>query len=241
MWLKERPWRRYAFAKGFVTLFRLSARPGLNAPRPFRTESQLGSPCCSLDPIHGPKGSSPASEPPTPPTAASDGGSHPAPQLLPSNHMSSTRPLIAVVDDDQGMRTALRRLLCAANFDVETFPSGPEFLNSLQARQPDCVILDMDMPQLDGLAVQERLTQAGIRLPFVVVTGRDSDATRLRALAAGASAYLAKPVDGHTLLDAIAAATSQPPAPTGNPENPAVNPHHPKPVKYADRQPGHNG
>jgi FixJ family two-component response regulator len=154
--------------------------------------------------------------------------------------MSRTRPLIAVVDDDQGMRTALRRLLCAANFDAETFPFGPEFLTSLQARQPDCVVLDMDMPQLGGLALQERLTQAGIRLPVVVVTGRDSDATRLRALAAGASAYLAKPVDGHTLLDAIAAAISHPPAPASSTENPVVNRHHPEPEKY-DRQPGNNG
>jgi two-component system response regulator FixJ len=155
--------------------------------------------------------------------------------------MSSTRPLIAVVDDDQGMRTALRRLLSAANFDMETFPSGLDFLKSLQARQPDCVVLDMDMPQIDGLAVQERLTQAGIRLPVIVVTGRDSDATRARALAAGASAYLAKAVDGHTLLDAIAAAISQPPAPTGSAKTSAVNRHHPEPEEYDDRQPGNNG
>lgn len=73
-------------------------------------------------------------------------GSHPPPQLLLSNHMSSTRLPIAVVDDDQGMRTTLRRLLCMANFDAETFPSGADFLDSLQTRQPDCVVLDMDMP-----------------------------------------------------------------------------------------------
>ena len=119
--------------------------------------------------------------------------------------MSRTRPLIAVVDDDQGMRTALRRLLSVANFDVETFSSGLDFFKSLQARQPDCVILDMDMPHLGGLALQERLTQSAIRLPVVVVTGSDSAATRARSLAAGASAYLTKPIDGRTLLDAIAA------------------------------------
>ncbi len=168
-------------------------------------------------------------------------GSHPPPQLLPFNHMSRTRPLVAVVDDDQRMRTALRRLLSAANFDAEAFPSGAEFLNSLQTRQPDCVVLDMDMPQLGGLAVQDQLTQAGFRLPVVVVTGSDSAATRAHALAAGASAYLAKPVDAQTLLDAIAAAISQPPAPTGSAENSTVSRHHPKPVNYDDRQSGNNG
>lgn len=65
------------------------------------------------------------------------------------------------------------------------------------------------MPQLDGLAVQARLTQAGIRLPIVVVTAQDSAATRERALAGGASAYHPKPVDGETLLGAIASAIAR--------------------------------
>ena len=124
--------------------------------------------------------------------------------------MSSTQPLIAVVDDNMGMRTAHRRLLCSANFDVETFPSGTDFLESLKSHQPDCVLLDLDMPQLDGFAVLSRLADAGIRLPVVIVTGRDSDTNRDRALAGGASAYLRKPVDELALLDAIAAAIAPP-------------------------------
>ena len=120
--------------------------------------------------------------------------------------MSSTRPRIAVVDDDQNILTATRRLLRAASFDVETFLSGTEFLDSLKTRQPDCVLLDLNMPQPDGFAVQARLAEAGIRLPVVIITGSDPDTTRARALAGGASAYLNKPASAETLLAAIAAA-----------------------------------
>jgi two-component system response regulator FixJ len=141
--------------------------------------------------------------------------------------MICTQPLIAVVDDDKGMRTATGRLLRAAHFDAETFPSAAEFLESLKTHQPACVLLDLDMPQLDGFAVLSRLAQAGIRLPVIIVTASDSDASRARALAGGASAYLLKPVDGQTLLDAIAAAISQPPAPTGSTAYSADSRHHP--------------
>ncbi|MCX6928880.1 MAG: response regulator [Verrucomicrobia bacterium] len=120
--------------------------------------------------------------------------------------MNKARPLIAVVDDDKGVRLGFRRFLRSANFDVETFASGADFLESLHNHRPDCVILDIVMPQLDGLAVQARLSQAGIRLPIVVVTGEDCATTRERALAGGASAYLLKTADGKSLLDAIASA-----------------------------------
>ena len=137
-------------------------------------------------------------------------GASQSPAYVPGfTHTNNTRLLIAVVDDDKGMRTAFGRLLRSAGLDVETFPSGAEFLESLHSHHPDCVILDIAMPGLDGLAVQARLTQASIRLPIVVVTAQDSAATRERALAGGASAYLPKPVDGQTLLDAIASAVAQ--------------------------------
>jgi len=117
--------------------------------------------------------------------------------------MSKTRPLIAVVDDEKPVRIALQRLLRSANLDVETFPSGVEFLESLKAHRPDCVVLDLHMPRVDGFAVQARLAEASIRLSVVIITGHDATETRERALAGGASAYLRKPVDDQTLLDAI--------------------------------------
>ena len=122
--------------------------------------------------------------------------------------MSKPRLLIAVVDDEEAVRTALRRLLRSASLDVETFSSGAEFLESVKEHQPDCVVLDLHMPQVSGFAVQARLAESGIRLPTVVITGYDAEATRERALAGGAAAYLRKPVDGKALLDAIAAAVS---------------------------------
>ena len=122
--------------------------------------------------------------------------------------MSTPRLLIAVVDDEEAVRTALRRLLRSASLDVETFSSGAEFLESVKEHQPDCVVLDLHMPQVSGFAVQTRLAESGIRLPTVVITGYDAEVTRERALAGGAAAYLRKPVDGQALLDAIAAAVS---------------------------------
>jgi FixJ family two-component response regulator len=104
------------------------------------------------------------------------------------------------------MRIALRRFLRAAGLEVEMFASGGEFLASLPDHHPACVVLDLNMPQLDGLAVQARLTESGIRLPIVVVTGQDSAEWRERALAGGASAYLQKPVEGEAVLEAIRSA-----------------------------------
>ena len=124
--------------------------------------------------------------------------------------VSKIRPLIAVVDDEESVRIALRRLLRSANLDVETFPSGAEFLDSLKSHQPDCVILDLHMPRVNGFAVQARLAEAGLRLPVVVITGHDSAETHDRALAGGVSAYLRKPVDEQTLLDAITHAIANP-------------------------------
>jgi FixJ family two-component response regulator len=124
--------------------------------------------------------------------------------------VSKTRPLIAVVDDEEPVRIALRRLLRSASLDVETFPSGAEFLDSLKSHLPDCVVLDLHMPRVNGFAVQARLAETGIRLPVVVITGHDAAETRDRALAGGISAYLRKPVDDEALLEAITTAIEHP-------------------------------
>jgi CheY-like chemotaxis protein len=128
-----------------------------------------------------------------------------------------TRPLIAVVDDDGRMCVAMSRLLRSAHLDVETFPSGAAFLESLKSHQPDCVVLDIHMPEMDGFEVQARLMEAAIHLPIVIVTGDDCAESRERALASGASAYLSKPMDGQTLLDAITTAIAHPPEASPSP------------------------
>jgi len=117
--------------------------------------------------------------------------------------VNKTRLLIAVVDDEEAIRIALRRLLRSASMNVETFSSGAEFLESMKEHQPHCVVLDLHMPQVNGFVVQARLAEAGARVPVVIITGHDSSESRARALAGGAAAYLRKPVDDQALLEAI--------------------------------------
>jgi len=124
--------------------------------------------------------------------------------------VNKIRPLIAVIDDEEPVRLALKRLLRSAGLDVEVFATGAAFLESLENHQPDCVVLDLHMPRVNGFAVQARLTEVAIRPPVVVITGHDSEDTRARALAGGVSAYLRKPVDDQTLLDAITNAIEHP-------------------------------
>lgn len=128
--------------------------------------------------------------------------------------MSGHRLLVAIVDDEEPVRRALRRLFIAAGIDVETFASGYEFLDFVKTQRPDCAILDLRLPGLTGLDIQERLLAAGIRVPTVIVTGNDQPHLAERVLAAGASAYLRKPLDDRVLLQAVTAAARQagPPA-----------------------------
>jgi FixJ family two-component response regulator len=118
--------------------------------------------------------------------------------------MSEARLLIAVVDDDKSASKALGRLLRAFGLKAETFVSGSEFLKWLQNHAPDCVVLDQDMPQMDGFEVQSRLTRTGAHVPVVMITGLHTPEGRERAVERGATAYLPKPVDAKVLLDTIA-------------------------------------
>ena len=120
--------------------------------------------------------------------------------------MRNSKPLIAVVDDEASVRAALQRLIRAAGLDVKTFSSGAEVLDFVQTRQPDCIVLDLHMPDMNGFEVQARFARAGNRVPVIVITGHDTPETGARALAGGAVAYLLKPVDDRILLDAISAA-----------------------------------
>jgi two-component system, LuxR family, response regulator FixJ len=117
-------------------------------------------------------------------------------------------PHIAVVDDEEPIRKALMRLMRSVGLGVETFASGPEFLQSLDTRLPDCVVLDLHMPQMNGFSVQAHLAQKHAAVPVIILTGHDLPNARERAMAGGASAFLRKPVLDRTLLDAISAATS---------------------------------
>jgi FixJ family two-component response regulator len=115
---------------------------------------------------------------------------------------------VAVIDDDESVRKALRRLLRAANLDADTFASGRDFLDSLAAQLPDCIVLDLHMPGMNGLDVQQQLARDGLKVPIVVITGHDEPQARAQCLSAGAAAFLRKPLDDKALLDAIHRAAS---------------------------------
>jgi FixJ family two-component response regulator len=100
--------------------------------------------------------------------------------------------LIAVVDDEDSIRRALARLLRGSNFDVLTFASGREFINSLQGHRPDCVILDFQMPELTGGDVQRLLSLAEIQLPVIIMTAYDHPVIREECLRRGAVACIVK-------------------------------------------------
>ncbi len=129
--------------------------------------------------------------------------------------MTRTKSLIAIVEDEEPIRKALRRLLRSAGMDVKSFPSGVEFLESLTNQRPDCVVLDLQMPIMNGFEVQARLAELRVSVPVVIITGHDSDETRALALAGFPVAYLRKPVNDQLLLDAIALALRRSPQQLG--------------------------
>ena len=118
-------------------------------------------------------------------------------------------PFIAVVDDEEPIRKALKRLLRAAGLEAEGYASGQAFLDGAAARRPDCVLLDLHMPNMSGEQVLTQIRRMTGRPPVVVITAHDTPETREQCLAAGAAAYLRKPLDDRLLLNAISAALSK--------------------------------
>jgi FixJ family two-component response regulator len=111
--------------------------------------------------------------------------------------------MVLVVDDDASVRKALRRLFHAAGCDVETFASAGEFLAYDVPPDAGCLVLDIRMPGISGLDLQEQLAVRNPDLPVVVITGHCDDEVRHRALEGGAIAVLDKPFLDQSLLDAV--------------------------------------
>ena len=129
-----------------------------------------------------------------------------------SHPAQTSRRQIAVVDDEESVRKALRRLLAAFDLDATTFASGRDFLDALTERRPDCLVLDLQMRAPNGFDVLAELAASGARLPVVIITAHDEPETRARCLSAGAAAYLCKPLNDRELLDAIASAINRSPS-----------------------------
>jgi FixJ family two-component response regulator len=121
--------------------------------------------------------------------------------------MAQVLPWIAIVDDDPSVLKALARLLRARAFEARTYTSARDFLASLPGGLPECLIVDLQMPEMTGLELQRHLTHSGLRIPTIVITAHNEAGARERCESAGAAAFLSKPLQDTSLLAAIESAT----------------------------------
>jgi FixJ family two-component response regulator len=117
--------------------------------------------------------------------------------------MTKEQTTIYVIDDDESVRKAFKRLLRSVNFEAETFASAEEFLKSQKPKKNSCIIIDIRMPGLTGFDLQRKLTAQGSRVPILVISASDDTQIREQARELGAVAFFRKPIDDQALLDAI--------------------------------------
>lgn len=130
--------------------------------------------------------------------------------------MPTADPVIAILDDEPQMRTALRRLLTCRGFRVEEYEGAQTFLASVESHPANFLLLDLHMPGINGFDVLEALHAREYSVPVIVITAHDEPGTEDRARALGAVAYLRKPVGRDSLLAAIKAAGDDRNHPTHN-------------------------
>ncbi len=116
---------------------------------------------------------------------------------------------VFVVDDDRPLREALQQLLESEGFDVETFASAGAFAEACQPGRRGCVILDVGLPDMDGLALQQLLAARDVPIPIIILTGQGDVPKAVKALKAGAVDFLEKPADTRELLKRVRAALAQ--------------------------------
>jgi FixJ family two-component response regulator len=121
----------------------------------------------------------------------------------------STSAVVHVVDDDDGFRTAMARLLKAAGYEVRSYASAGAFLLDREVRRSGCLLLDVKLPGPSGLELQDALARQDESLPIIFLTGHGDIATTVRAMKAGAVDFLTKPIRRETLLPAIQAAMAR--------------------------------
>ena len=124
----------------------------------------------------------------------------------PNDQKPNGRPLVSIVDDDISVRRSTWRLLRSSGLRAEAFASAEEFLQSGLVDETACLLLDMSMPGMNGLALQRRLAETGRQIPIVFLSARASEDEERRALQAGAAKFLHKPASKEELLQAIRAA-----------------------------------
>jgi|SRR6185369_2169431 len=114
--------------------------------------------------------------------------------------------LVAIIDDDDLMRSALQGLLKSVGLPAQTFASSEEFLQSGRQRETACLIADIRMPGMSGLELQAKLNADHCRIPTIFITAHGDEKMRMQALRAGAVEFMAKPFDDEVLLESVRAA-----------------------------------
>jgi FixJ family two-component response regulator len=116
------------------------------------------------------------------------------------------KKLVAIVDDDQSVRDAVRAVLRSVGMSAQTFSSAEEFLASCYRDQVGCLVTDVQMPGLSGLELQARLAEDNQRIPIIFITAYGNARMRAQAMRAGAVEFLGKPFDDDVLLESVRAA-----------------------------------
>jgi FixJ family two-component response regulator len=124
-------------------------------------------------------------------------------------NMPKARIRVAIVDDEPSVRIALARLLGASSFEAKTYGSAREFIDSIDTSVPECLVVELHMPDFTGLDLQRYLNRRNMRIPTIVITAFEDADSRARSVACGAKAFLTKPLHGPALIDAIKAATAE--------------------------------
>lgn len=117
--------------------------------------------------------------------------------------MGGDKGIVFVVDDDLSMRRSLDSLLRSVGYEVRLFSSAPEFTQAARVDAPSCIVLDVRLPGMSGLAFQQELAKSGEAPPIIFITGHGDVPMSVRAMKAGAAEFLTKPFDDQVLLDAV--------------------------------------
>ena len=124
-------------------------------------------------------------------------------KLKDGNAVSSDNKQIYILDDDKSVRCSLKTFLVSYGFAVDTFSSAEEFSSDVRNKAPGCLILDIHMPVLNGLDIQQRLTKERYNLPVIVITADRDERFKEQALKAGAVGFLQKPFENRYLLHMV--------------------------------------
>jgi FixJ family two-component response regulator len=116
---------------------------------------------------------------------------------------SAAVPTVFIIDDDRGMRQAIQDLVESVGLRAESFATGEEFLRKQRSGNPSCLVLDVRLPQMNGLDFQRRLAETGVQIPIIFITAHGDIPMSVRALKSGAVEFLTKPFKDQDLLDAI--------------------------------------